>query len=93
MVSFLPNMKTLLVKQSDVFDLLIFILIFSKPHFKSGNCCYKKYYKKVVVIIKNAQNTYLNDVKHDENKYLNNPPISDNKISRKMIISIKFSKI
>ena len=36
---------------------------------------------------------YLNDVKHDENKYLNNAPINDNKVSRKIIISIKVSKI
>ena len=43
--------------------------------------------------MKNAKNKYLNDVKHDKNKYLNNAPINDNKIYRKMIISIKFSKI
>ena len=43
--------------------------------------------------MKNAENKYLNDVKHDKNKYLNNAPINDNKIYRKMIISIKFSKI
>ena len=43
--------------------------------------------------MENAKNKYLNDVKHDRNKYLNNTPINDNKISRKMIISIKFSKI
>ena len=43
--------------------------------------------------MENAKNKYLNDVKHDRNKYLNNTPIKDNKISRKMIISIKFSKI
>ena len=40
-----------------------------------------------------TKNKYFNDVKHDRNKYLNNAPINDNKISRKMIISIKFSKI
>ena len=39
------------------------------------------------------KNKYLNVVKHDKNKYLNNAPISDNKISGKMIISIKLSKI
>ena len=43
--------------------------------------------------MKNAKNKYLNHVKHDKNKYLKNAPISGNKISRKMIISIKFSKI
>ena len=44
--------------------------------------------------MENAKNKYLNDVKHDRNKYLNNAPIKDNiKRSRKMIISIKFSKI
>ena len=39
------------------------------------------------------KNKYLNVVKHDKNKYLNNAPINDSKISGKMIISIKFSKI
>ena len=43
--------------------------------------------------MENAKNKNLNDVKHDRNKYLNNALINDNKISRKMIISIKFSKI
>ena len=43
--------------------------------------------------MENAKNKYLNDVKHDRNKYLNNAPINDNKISSKMIILIKFSKI
>ena len=43
--------------------------------------------------MKNAKNKYLHDVKHVKNKYLNNAPINDNKIYRKMIISIKFSKI
>ena len=43
--------------------------------------------------MKNAESKYLNDGKHDKNKYLNNVPFNDNKISRKMIISIKFSKI
>ena len=43
--------------------------------------------------MENAKNKYLNDLKHDRNKYLNNAPIDDSKISRKMIISIKFSKI
>ena len=43
--------------------------------------------------MENAKNKYLNDVKLDRNKYLNNAPINDNKISRKMIILIKFSKI
>ena len=43
--------------------------------------------------MKNAKSKYLNNVKHDKNKYLNNAPINDNKISRKMIISIKFSKM
>ena len=43
--------------------------------------------------MENAKNKYLNDVKHDRNKYLNNATIKDNKISRKIIISIKFSKI
>ena len=65
-------MKTSLVKQSDVCDLLIFTLMFSKHHFESV---------KLFVI------------KHDKNKYINIAPISDNKISRKMIISIKFSKM
>ena len=41
----------------------------------------------------NAKNKYLDDIKHDKNKYLNNATINDSKISRKMIISIKFSKI
>ena len=40
--------------------------------------------------MQNAKNKYLNDVKHDKNKYLNNEPINDDKISRKMVISIKF---
>ena len=43
--------------------------------------------------MKNTKNKYLNDVKHNKNKYLSNRPINDNKKSRKMIISIKFSKI
>ena len=43
--------------------------------------------------MENDKNKYLNDVKYDRNRYLNNTPISDNKISSKMIISIKFSKI
>ena len=43
--------------------------------------------------MKNTKNKNLNDVKHDKNKYLNNTPMNDNKKSRKMIISIKFSKI
>ena len=43
--------------------------------------------------MENAKNKYLNDVKHGRNKYLNKAPINDNKISRKMILSIKFSKI
>ena len=43
--------------------------------------------------MKNTKNKYLNDIKHDKNKYLNNTPMNDNKKSRKMIISIKFSKI
>ena len=43
--------------------------------------------------MKNIKNIYLNDLKHDKNKYLNNAPINDNKMSRKLIISIKFSKI
>ena len=49
--------------------------------------------QKVVVIMGNAKNKYLNDVKHDKNKYLNNALINNDKMSRKMIISIKFSKI
>ena len=36
--------------------------------------------------------TYLNYVKQVKNKYLNNALINDNKISRKMIISIKVFK-
>ena len=43
--------------------------------------------------MENAKNIYLNDIKHDRNKYLNNAPINGNKISSKMIILIKFSKI
>ena len=43
--------------------------------------------------MKNAKNKYLNDVEHDRKKYFHNAPINDNKISNKMIISIKFSKI
>ena len=43
--------------------------------------------------MENAKNKYLNDVKQVKNKYLNNALINDNKISGKMIISIKFSKI
>ena len=43
--------------------------------------------------MENAKNKYFSDVKHDKNKYLNNASINDNKTSRKMIISIKFSKI
>ena len=42
--------------------------------------------------MKNATSKYLNDVKHCKKKYLNNAPIYD-KISRKMIKSIKFLKI
>ena len=41
----------------------------------------------------NAKNKYLDNLKHDKNKYLNDATINDSKISRKMIISIKFSKI
>ena len=43
--------------------------------------------------MENAKNKSLNDVKLDRNKYLNNAPVNDNKIFRKMIILIKFSKI
>ena len=43
--------------------------------------------------MENANSKYLNDVKQDRNKYLNNVPINDNKISRKIIILTKFSKI
>ena len=43
--------------------------------------------------MKNAKRKYLNDVENDKNKCLNNAPINDNKISRKMIKSIKFLKI
>ena len=43
--------------------------------------------------MENAKNKYLNEIKHDRNKYLNSAPINDNKISREMVISIKFSKI
>ena len=43
--------------------------------------------------MRNAKIKYFNDIKHDKNKYINIAPINDNKISRKMIISIKFSKI
>ena len=43
--------------------------------------------------MESAKNKYLNDIKQDKNKYLNNAPTSDNKIPRKMVISIKFSKI
>ena len=43
--------------------------------------------------MENAKNKNLKDLRHDRNKYLNNAPINDNKISSKMIISIKFSKI
>ena len=42
--------------------------------------------------MKTAKNKYLSDIRLNKNKYLNNAPIND-KISRKMIISIKFSKI
>ena len=49
--------------------------------------------QKVVFIMENAKNKYLNDVKQVKNKYLNNALINDNKVFRKMIISIKFSKI
>ena len=49
-------MKTL-VKGSDVCDLLIFILMFSKHFSKVQNCCYKS-------ITENAKNKYLNNVKH-----------------------------
>ena len=48
--------------------------------------------------MKSAKNKYLNNVKHDKslnnlNKYLNNPLINDTKISKKMIIPTKFSRI
>ena len=43
--------------------------------------------------MKNAKSKCLNDIKYDKNKYLNNAPINYNKISRKMITSIKFLKI
>ena len=43
--------------------------------------------------MENAKNKYLNDIKHDKDRFLNNAPINDNKTSRKMIISIKFSKM
>ena len=43
--------------------------------------------------MKNPKSKYLNDVKHYKNKYLNNARINYNEISRKMVISIKFSKI
>ena len=36
---------------------------------------------------------YDNNEKNDKNKYLNNPTIINNKKSRKIKISIKFSKI
>ena len=45
------------------------------------------------MVIENTKNKYLNDVKNDKNKYLNNGPVNSNKISRKTIPSIKFSKI
>ena len=37
-----------------------------------------KILQKVVAIMENAKNKYLNGVKHDRNKYLNNAPIKDN---------------
>ena len=45
--------------------------------------------------MKNIKNKYLNlnDLKHDKNRHLNTAPINDNKMSRKIIILIKFSKI
>ena len=69
----------------------IYINIFKTAFWKCNTVVIKNIIK-VVDITKNAKNKYLNDLKHDKNKYLNNPPIIDN-ISRKMIISIKFSKI
>ena len=63
------------------------MLILSKQQFESV-----KLLLKLIVIIKNTKNGYLNNVKH-KSKYLINAPINDNEISRKIIISIKFSKI
>ena len=42
--------------------------------------------------MKNAKNKNLNNGKHDKNKYFSKAPINDNKISRKIIISIKYLK-
>ena len=36
---------------------------------------------------------YINNGKNDKNKYLNDPPIINNKKSRKIKISIIFSKM
>ena len=43
--------------------------------------------------MRNAKIKYFNDIKHDKNKYINIAPINDNKKNKKMIISIKFSKM
>ena len=43
--------------------------------------------------MENRKNKYVNDVKDEKKKYLNDALINDNKISIKMIISIKLSKI
>ena len=43
--------------------------------------------------MENIKNQYVNDVKDEKKKYLNDALINDNKISTKMIISNKFSKI
>ena len=43
--------------------------------------------------MKNAKNKNLNNGKHDRNKYFSKASINDNKISRKIIISIKYLKI
>ena len=51
-------MKTLLVKQSDLRDTLIYIYIYFQNSIL-------KILQKVVAIMENAKNKYLNGVKHD----------------------------
>ena len=90
---FLPTKYENIISQAEwrMWLINIYINIFKTAFWKCNTVVIKNIIK-VVDITKNAKNKYLNDLKHDKNKYLNNPPIIDN-ISRKMIISIKFSKI
>lgn len=50
-------------------------------------------YNHLIIIIIILKINILIMKKHDKNKYLHNAPFNDNKISRRMIIPNKFSKI